>query len=426
MSILYRELSNNSILIGEKKEETRTVSMAFAIKVGSADEEDSVSGVSHFIEHALFKGTNLRSAFEIKEPIERIGGSLNAYTGRVSTVYYAKVPDTHSIEALEILYDLISSPSFDENSIELERGVILEEIASAEDDPYDRIYDMTMQKVWDRDFGRPILGNSETVRHLGKKEISRFYSGKYVSGKTIFAFAGNYSDKFIAKAQEILLSLPVDKTPYKTKSPVISTEPLWLTEKKEDLQQVHLLLTKRAPGRNSKEDFEAFKVFNVLFGSGMSSILFHNIREELGMVYNIGSEFVSYADSGAFMVNASTNPKNLDNLVKSMKNEAERILRDGISHTQFNYGTERLKGKLLMSTEGTLSALSRFLDDLVISGEAVPLETLIERVERLTIHDLNAVVRKYLAGEWHVSLLLPKNMIESVFLKEGNFALKAE
>jgi predicted Zn-dependent peptidase len=424
LSILYNELSNNATLVGERKEETRTVSMAFAVKVGSADEDDPISGVSHFIEHTLFKGTKDRNAFEIKEPIERIGGSLNAYTGRISTVYYAKVPDTYSHEALDILFDLISSPRFEESAIELERGVILEEIASAEDDPYDRIYDMTIQKVWDRDFGRPILGYDSTVKVLTREDISNFYENKYIADRAIFAVTGNYRDSLIDSAREKLLSLQRKngETPA-TKSPVISKEPLWIVEKRKDLQQVHLLLTKEAPGRRNRDDFEAFKVFNILFGSGMSSILFHNIREELGMVYNINSEFVSYTESGAFMINASTNPKTLDDLIGSLENELHRIVEKGVSRAQFNYGAERLRGKLLMSTEGTLSTLSRFLDDVVICGQPDSLETLIEKIDKLTIEELNDVAKKYLSGSWSVSLLLPKNMPDSSFVARHGFSI---
>ncbi len=204
---------------------------------------------------------------------------------------------------------------------------------------------------------------------------------------------------------------------------MISKEPLWIVEKRKDLQQVHLLLTKEAPGRRNRDDFEAFKVFNILFGSGMSSILFHNIREELGMVYNINSEFVSYTESGAFMINASTNPKNLDDLIGSLENELHRIVEKGVSRAQFNYGAERLRGKLLMSTEGTLSTLSRFLDDVVICGQPDSLETLIEKIDKLTIEELNDVAKKYLSGSWNVSLLLPKNMPDSSFVARHGFSI---
>jgi len=423
MNNQYIELPNGAVIIGERKQETRTVSMAFAIKVGSADEDDAISGVSHFIEHALFKGTLRRNAFEIKEPIERIGGSLNAYTGRVSTVYYAKVPDTYALEAMEILFDLITSPRFDEASLDLERGVILEEIASAEDDPYDRIYDMTIEKVWDRDFGRPILGYHNTVQGLQRTNVADFYGHKYVANNVVFAVSGNYGADLLKSAEEKLLSMRKNESTITPKSPVISKEPLWIVEKRKDLQQVHILLTRDAPGRRYKDDFDAFKIFNTLFGSGMSSILFHNIREELGMVYNINSEFVSYADSGAFMINATTSPKNLDNLVDSLKKEMDTLIDRGVTEAQFTYGKERARGKLLMSTEGTLLTLSRFLDDVVICGKPDSLEDLITRIDRLTIDDVNASIKKYIAGKWNVSLLLPEKKQRSRFLSEESFEI---
>lgn len=403
-------LPNGSIIVGEKKRETRTVSLGFAFKVGSANESKKNRGISHFIEHILFKGTETRSALEIKDPIERVGGSLNAYTGRVSTVYYAKVPDIHGELALEILHDLIHKPMFMEDDIELERNVILEELASAQDDPYDRIYDMTVEKVWDEDFGHSILGTKETVESITKEDLREYYNTFYKSNRLIFGIAGNYSDDLLEKAKSLIGSFHGDTAECETtKSPATFNCPVNIVEKRKDLQQVHLLLSKKAPGRSNNEDFRPFVIFNTLFGNGMSSILFHNIREKLGMVYNIDSEFISYKESGTFLISACTNPKNLSRLLASLKDELSKLKENGVSISQFNYGKERFKGRILMSTEGTLPTLSRKLDDIVLCNNSKSLEETVKEIDKCSIEDLNAVIRSYLTGEWNLSLLLPES-----------------
>lgn len=412
-------LSNGSTIVGEKKRETRTVSLGFAFMVGSANESETNRGISHFIEHILFKGTESRSALEIKEPIERVGGSLNAYTGRISTVYYAKVPDIHGELALEILHDLIHKPMFLNDDIDLERNVILEELASAQDDPYDRIYDMTVEKVWDEDFGHSILGSEETVKAITKKDLEEYYRTFYRANRLVFGIAGNYSDDLFEKAKKLIGEFPGnDSKNVLTKSPSIFNCPLHIIEKRKDLQQVHLLLSKEAPGRSNQKDFQPFVVFNTLFGNGMSSILFHNIREKLGMVYNIDSEFISYRDSGTFLISACTNPKNLSKLLMKLKDELTELKVNGVSLPQFKYGKERLKGRILMSTEGTLPTLSRNLDDLVICDESKTLEQTVKDIDKCSIEDLNTVIKSYLTGKWNLSLLIPES---SEIVEETSF-----
>ena len=413
-------LPNGSIIVGEKKRETRTVSLGFAFTVGSSNETSKDSGISHFIEHMLFKGTKKRSALEIKEPIERVGGSLNAYKGRISTVYYAKIPDTHWKVALEILHDLVKNPVFLKEDVVLERNVILEELTSSQDDPYDRICDMTVEKVWKEDFGHSILGTEETVNSFTNENLIDYYNKFYRSNRLIFGVAGNYNEELIEMARELLERFPGDNNgrSYSTGSPDKFISPMHILERRKDLQQVHLLLSKQALGRTNEPDFHHFLAFNTLFGSGMSSILFHNIREKLGVVYNIDSELVSYKDSGIFLISACTNPKNLSKLLLTIKKEILQLKDKGISVSQLNYAKERLQGKLLMSTEGTLPTLSRKLDDYVISGYSPNLEETVDNINGITKDDLNSIVKRYLSGNWNVSLLVPES---SKIIEETSF-----
>jgi len=407
---LYIELDNGSVIAGERKSDTRTVSLAFAIKGGSADETDEESGISHFVEHALFKGTTTRGAFDLKEPIERVGGGLNAYTGRISTVFYAKVPDTHGKVALEILEDMIRNPQFSDTDIDLEKNVVLEEIATSEDDPFDRIYDMTVMAIWDKDFGRPIQGFASSVEEFTKRTVLDYYQRVYNSGRLMFAIAGNFEDGLLDCVTEFMESFPPGERTDCKKSPTMNHKPVYLKEKRSDLQQVHILLSKQSPGRSATKDYEAFKIVNTLLGSGMSSILFHELREKLGLVYQIDSEFVSYHESGTLFISAVTGPKNLRKFVDHLEKELKKLVHNGITESQFNYGKERLRGKLLMSTEGTLQILSREIDETILCGRPKTIEEILSMLDKITADDLNSVLSKYLTGPWNCTLLLPQSI----------------
>lgn len=405
--ITLKKLNNGAMIVGEKKRETRTVSLAFAFKVGSINENEKNNGISHFIEHALFKGTNNRSSYDIKEPIERVGGTLNAYTGRISTVYFAQVPYTHAQNTIEILYDMVRNPSFSEHEISTEKKVILEEIAESYDDPVDLIYNKTLLKIWDKHYGKPVLGTTESVSTLNHISLSNYYNAHYTSNRLIFAVAGNYDNDFLEKAEALLQSFPQAR---ELPAPIAGSmktikEPI--VERKKDLKQVHLLLSIKAPSRKDK-DFEAFKIFNVLLGSGMSSILFHNIREKHGMVYSIGSEYIAYENFGTLFIYASTTPNNLQKLMDLLKIELKRIVNAGITNEEFRYGKERLKGKLMMATEGTLPILSRQLDSVMTLGVAESTDDHIARIDKQDFVNTNEVIRNYLTSHWNTSLLVPE------------------
>lgn len=410
-NVKLMKLDNGSTIIFEKKSDTRTVSLAFAAKVGSAYEDSQLSGVSHFIEHALFKGTKKRSAYEIKEPIERVGGTLNAYTGRISTVFYAHVPDTHAKEALEILYDMVKNPAFSKEAVEIEKEVILEEIAATHDDPFDMIYDHTIRKIWDPNYGRSILGSLETVRKITPEALRKFHNRYYSAEHMVFAISGNFNQSIIERAEELLRSFSRNSSTPTHIEGYMKPKRLVSLETKKDLNQVHLLLSKPAPSRLSK-DFVAFRIFNVLFGSGMSSVLFHNIREKLGMVYHIDSEYVAYHDFGTFFISASTNERHIQRLVDSVRFELERLAKEGVSENEYLYGKERLKGKIMLATESTLNSLSLYLDEVIINGKPKTVEEIISEINYLSLGKLNEVIERYLSGDWNISLLVPEDLQE--------------
>ncbi len=406
--ISYEILENNVTYFAQKKKESRTVSLAFSLKVGSSVENERNNGISHFLEHILFKGTLTKNAYNIKEPIERVGGSLNAYTGRVSTVFFAKIPDFYAERAFDILYDLISNPMMVKEDIELEKSVVTEEIAFSKDDPFDQIYDDTVEKIWTNSFGNNILGTEESVNNFDQSSLKAFFNNYYTSNRLVFGMVGNISDEFIKKTKEKISTYNTRKENVHVGSPSVTEKPVYIIDKKNDLQQAHILFSIKAPGREDKRNFEAFKLFNVIFGSGMSSIIFHNIREKLGMVYNIDSEFISYKKTGTFFVSASTNPKNLFKVRDKLHSEIDKLIKKGITKEQFNYGKERLKGKLLISTEGTFPTLSRIIDDIVINERLIQIEHLLQFIDDINIDDVNKALIETLKNSWNVTYLLPE------------------
>jgi len=406
--VSYEILNNNVTYFAQKKKESRTVSLAFAVKVGSSVEDDANNGISHFLEHILFKGTLTRNAYNIKEPIERVGGNLNAYTGRVSTVFFAKVPDTYAEEAFNILYDLISNPMMMKDDIELEKTVVTEEIAFSKDDPFDQIYDNTVEKLWTNSFGKNILGTKENVNKFEQKSLMDFFRNYYTSNRLVFGMTGNVNDEFIKKTKEKISGYNKKSEDIHVGSPEIIKSPVYLINKKKDLQQAHVLFSVEAPGRKNQKNFEAFKLFNIIFGSGMSSIIFHNIREKLGMVYNIDSEFISYKEAGTFFISALTNPKNLKKVRNKLHSEINNLIKNGITKEQFNYGKERLKGKLLISTEGTFPTLSRIIDDIIINERLIQIEHILKFIDEIKIDDVNEILIDTLKESWNVTYLLPE------------------
>ena len=258
-------MPNGMQIFSQQMQGVRSVSLSIAVKAGSSNEPADVSGAAHFTEHMVFKGTKDRTAIELKEPIERVGGTLNAFTGKENTVYFARVPDAQSDAAIAILKDLCSGASFKKDLFDLEKQVVLEEISAADDDPSDTVYEQFFQNIWGQSrYGKPVLGNLETVSDMSRDDLVDFYRGEYVPSNMVFSIAGNYTDDFIQNLEDFENEGPVKER----ESLIYQPGKFMSITEKEDLKQLHMLVGIEAPSRRDK-DFNAFQVLNTVLGGGM-------------------------------------------------------------------------------------------------------------------------------------------------------------
>ncbi|HOO32136.1 MAG TPA: pitrilysin family protein [Thermotogota bacterium] len=407
-------MPNGMQVFSQQMHGVRSVSLSIAVKAGSSNEPADASGAAHFTEHMVFKGTHKRTAKELKEPIERVGGTLNAFTGKENTVYFARVPDSQSDAAVSILKDLCSGASFKENFFNLEKQVVLEEISAADDDPSDIVYEQFFQNIWgESKYGKPVLGNLETVSGMSRDDLVDFYRSEYIPSNMVFSIAGNFADDFFANFDEF----DSEKSIGEREPLIYRPEKFMAFSEKEDLKQLHMLVGLEAPSRRDG-DFNAFQVLNTLLGGGMSSKLFNRLREELGLVYTVDSGLISYPDGGLFFVYAATTPERYKTLITELMNELRKIMKQGITSQEISYGKERLKGKLLLSTESTYSTMMRNLDTGLAFGSPLSVEEMVEKIEAVDKEQIQQVMEKYFTREWVMSIVAPKKSASEIYHKE--------
>lgn len=386
-------LNNGLRVILNKQNTTKSACFGIWIKSGCAYETEETNGISHFIEHMVFKGTEKRSAFDISEEMDSIGGQLNAYTAKEYTCFYAKTLSEHVPKAFDILADMIVNPKFDEHDIELEKNVVLEEINMTEDTQDDKVAENLYKNVWkSHPLGRPILGNEKSLNSFTAKDLKNYMKNKYSPERTVISICGNFDrDKFLNIVHKyfdnlkkgIYSDLSVVPTEYK-KSLFI--------EEDLDSEQTHICIC--FPG------FSAFdkkrndlNLLNVIAGGSTSSRLFRRIREELGLVYTIYSSSICYNSGGLFEVQTATSHE----LAQKTFNEIVNVLKDlknGISEKEFLRAKEQLKSSVIMGLEST-SAKAAFAGRSEILKNRIKTEDdILNNLNSLTLKDINNVANE--------------------------------
>jgi len=402
------KLKNGMEIFSHRMNGVRSVSLSIAVKAGSSHEPANRSGAAHFTEHMVFKGTKKRSPLELKEPIERVGGTLNAFTGKENTVYFARVPDSESRIALSILKDICSESLFPQKFFDLEKQVVMEEISAADDDPADIVYEQFFKNVWGKcAYGNPVLGTLDSIKDISRQDLLDFYKTKYHPSNMVFSVAGNFPEDLL----ECFNDLTYRQDKREVASLIYAPDRSVIVTEKEDLKQLHMLIGIEAPSRQDP-DFNVFQVLNTLLGGGMSSKLFNRLREELGLVYTIDSGLISYPEGGLFFIYAATTPERFIKLKDELMKELLRIMKNGITMQDINYGKERLKGKLLLSTESTYSTMMRNLDTGLAFGRPLRVEEMVERIDVVDISRLDQVMERYFSKNWILSLVTPKKTLK--------------
>ncbi|MDO4568184.1 MAG: pitrilysin family protein [Clostridia bacterium] len=388
--ILDRTLDNGMRVIAEKLDNVRSAAISISVNAGTVDERKDEAGISHFIEHMVFKGTNKRSALDIARDMDAVGGSLNAGTSRENTRFYAKVLDEHLPTAIDVLSDMVLNPKFDSNDIELEKGVVCDEILMSQDDPDDLVVQRIQELYYGEDpLSRSVLGTSEAVRGFTEDNLRKYMERRYAPNNMIVTCAGNVDPQRlmdeIGERFGDLKPRDIERREYGS----ARGERQSASIDRSDLEQTHIELAYPSFGFNEECRYPLM-VINSLLGGGMSSRLFQNIREKRGLVYSVGSMPVSFFRSGYLGLFASTAAKQAQTVLELMLDEMRKLKQDGITQRELDFTREQLKGNFIIWNEGT-SAHASMLAKYACAG--MPLMTEDEMLSRLDSIDLESVLR---------------------------------
>ncbi|MDR3051624.1 MAG: insulinase family protein [Oscillospiraceae bacterium] len=383
-------LPNGLRVIAQPISHFRSVSVGLWIGAGSMYEVEQNNGLSHFVEHMLFKGTQSRSARQIAQAMDAIGGQMNAFTAKECTCYYAKVMDEYFENAVDLLSDLLLHATLDPVEFEKERGVILEEIAMVEDTPEDLVHDMLSAAHYQgQSLARPILGTAEQIRAVAPQALAAFHAAHYRPDNTVLAVAGNYDlVQLEALAQKYLGAW---QSPHPAEKPPLPTGYTAAALRRDkDIEQTHVCLSYPGVPQGSV-DIYPLSILNNLFGGGMSSRLFQKIREEMGVAYSVYSYPTQFPGSGMFTIYAGTGPENAARVVAQIAQEVALLLREGVGQAEFAQARDQLKGNYILGLESASSRMSAIGRNKLLMDHAYSEEEVLERIAVVTLQDVERV-----------------------------------
>ncbi|MGH9467995.1 MAG: M16 family metallopeptidase, partial [Terriglobales bacterium] len=348
------------------------------------------NGITHFVEHMVFKGTSHRSAEEIARSVDSIGGNLDAFTSKENVCFSAKVLDEHVPLALEVLADLVLNPLFREEDIEREQGVILQEIKMEEDNPDYLVHEIFTQNFWkDHPLGRPILGTKETVKQLQQAALFDYYRACFAPNNLLVAAAGNIEHaRLVELVRHWFAGMRVAPNGHHNLAP--ATHARIVMRNKKQLEQVQICLGMPAEALMS-EDRYAWSVLNTVVGGGMSSRLFQNIRERQGLAYAVFSDLSPYSDTGMFGIYAGTSNRTVRQVVDSILKELRELRGAPVPDEELRRAKDNLKGSLMLGLESTGARMSNLARQQIYFGRYIGLNELLERIERVTVEDLHSI-----------------------------------
>jgi len=386
-------LPNGLIVLTERMDHLRSVAMGVWIKSGSRCETVENNGISHFVEHMLFKGTHSRSAQMIAREMDSIGGNLDAFTGKETICFNVKSLSDHVPIALDVLTDLVLHPIFAEPDIERERGVILEEIKIDEDNPDVLVNELFMQSFWkDHPLGKPILGTSATVKRLDQKMLFDYHSDRFHGGNIVFSAAGNLDhDKFTEAVAGKFSALAGGETLHELAAPKASAR--ILLRHKKALEQVQICLGVPAPPITDENRY-ATLILNTVLGGGMSSRLFQTIREERGMVYSIYSDLSPYRDTGSLCVYAGTSVGKGIEVVDLILAEFRKLKETELHAEELTRAKDQLKGNILMGLESSNARMANLARQEMYFKDFVTVDEIIASIDAVQASQVQAMAQR--------------------------------
>jgi predicted Zn-dependent peptidase len=391
-------LPNGLTILTERMEHVRSVAMGVWIKAGSRHESAEINGISHFVEHMVFKGTRSRTAQRIAREVDAIGGNLDAFTGKESICLNIKVLDEHVGQALDVLSDMVMNPVFSDEDILRERGVILEEIKMDEDNPDYLISEIFTQNFWkDHPLGKPILGTRETVKSFEQNTLFGYYGERFHGGNIIFSAAGNLEhDDLVAKVVARFEALPTGTNSGFGEAP--KTASRIILRNKKALEQVQLCLGVPSPPIAHEQRYVTL-VLNTILGGGMSSRLFQTIREERGLAYAIYSDLNPYRDTGALCVYAGTPASKALQVIELIMVEFRRMKNELLTSDELQRAKDLLKGNILLGLESSTSRMSNLARQEMYFEYFFSMKEVIDMVENVTAEQVQSMAQSLFKPE---------------------------
>lgn len=396
-------LKNGVRILTKNMPHARSVSMGVWVNVGARDESIEENGLSHLIEHMIFKGTKKRTAFQIAKQFDALGCNTNAFTGYENTCYHARVMDSHLKTVVDILSDIFLNSVFDEKELEKERPVILQEIGMVEDSPEEYVHVLSNNAYWgDNSLGRSVLGTKENILGFTTDDIKKFFKHFYQPDRIIISFSGNLSHDqtvdLIGPNFESVKpgnSFPERITPFEHSAVNI---------KHRDSEQVHICLGAKGISIADPRRF-AFAILNTVFGGNMSSRLFQNLREQRGLAYSVYSFTSSYVDTGMTGAYAGVNPEKAKESIELILKEMNKLKEISIDKSELRDAKEYIKGNLYLASEGIDNQMVRLAQSEINFKKHIPLEKVVEKIESVTAKDVLELTKALFQPE-HISLNL--------------------
>jgi predicted Zn-dependent peptidase len=397
-NIRRQVLPHGLTVITEQMQHIRSASIGIWLQTGSRDEDAESNGISHFIEHMVFKGTKHRTAEEIARQVDSIGGNMDAFTAKECICFNVKVLDEHVPIALDILSDLVLNPVFDAQDITRERGVILEEIKMDEDNPDYLVHEIFTQNFWkDHPLGKPILGTKDTVKRFERNAVLDAYAHRFAPGNIIVSAAGNLDhDRFVELVSKHFEQMKPRKNGFHSSAPKIVSR--IILRNKKALEQVQLCIG--VPSHPiAHEKRHAGYILNTLLGGGMSSRLFQNIRERQGLAYSIYSDLNPYRDTGCLAVYVGTSRESAVKVVHSVVEEFRKLKSEAVPEEELRRAKDQLKGSLMLSLESSTARMSNLARQEMYFDRFYDLDELIEKIEAVTVEDLQGLANEFFQAE---------------------------
>jgi predicted Zn-dependent peptidase len=405
-------LDNGVRVIFEKIPTVRSVALGIWVKTGSRYESIDNNGISHFIEHMLFKGTDTRSAKEIAESFDQIGGQVNAFTSKEYTCYYSRVLDEHAQMALDILADMFFNSTFDDSELKKERNVVIEEIKMYDDTPDDLVHDLiTKASFANHPLGYSILGTEEVLHTLTRDKILSYIESRYVPQNIVITAAGNVTPQLLTSIREQFTSFQRGAHSDSLTRPAFEAN---IRLKKKETEQAHLCMS--FPGYEiGNKDMYSLILMNNILGGSMSSRLFQEVREERGLAYSVFSYHSSFQDSGMFTVYAGTTPKQIEEVYRIVIDTINKLQTHGILEEELKKGKEQLKGSLMLSLESTNSRMSRLGKNELLLEKHLDLDEIIQRVNEVSLDSVKRVIDQTFNQSMSIALVSPYEELPQAF-----------